>query len=601
VSETARRYLRLLRLLSDARRGELSILVVLWTVIAVLPAATAASTAYVIMAAQEGRYAVPLLLLSGMLLLGQVAAEAGGVLRVSISAQINGAHRRRLAVLVASGPTMEKLEQSETFDLVRTATADPVDWIEKTPADGALTVLGNLIRYVGLASSAAVLAAWSPWLLPPVVFAALLVRWVTVRQWVTHFQIWSTGIAHSRQYLYWGEVATSAAEGKEIRLFGFGPWLIDQHQHHMHRHLDPVWRDDRRTAGVLLVRFLLTAVPLAAVYIAVVNQAVGGHSDIAIAAAALTAAWSVFTIMGGGGNAVDVEGAMPVVKAADDLGELLRPPATVASAALPDGDLLIRFEQVSFSYPGSASLLLDGLDLEIRPGELLAVVGLNGAGKSTLTKLLCGLYRPTSGRITVNGVDIADIPEWNRAMAVVFQDFVRYPLSLLENIALGCAAEPVDPEEIRAAARIVGIEEMAERLPLGWDTPLDTARTGGVELSGGQWQQVAMARALYAVGAGARVLVLDEPTAHLDVRSEAALFTRLTDAVHDVATVLVTHRLWTVRHSDRIVLVQDGRILEDGHHDGLMARGGEYARMYELQSERFRRGYDDRIAEGEVV
>jgi ATP-binding cassette subfamily B protein len=264
---------------------------------------------------------------------------------------------------------------------------------------------------------------------------------------------------------------------------------------------------------------------------------------------------------------------------------------------------LICFQDVGFRYPGTDPQVLDRLDLEIRPGELLGVVGLNGAGKSTLIKLLAGLYEPTCGRITVDGVDLAevDLAAWRERIAVVFQDFVRYHLSAADNVVLGNAAVARDDRALEAAAGQAGFTDVLDRLPYGWDTPLATSRTGGVDLSGGQWQQVVLARALYAVQTGARVLVLDEPTAHLDVRTEFDVFGRLTAHRQDITVVLITHRLSTVRRADRIVLLDDGRITESGSHDALMALGGQYAAMFDIQAERFRRGYDDRLEEGDLA
>ncbi|MDT0343987.1 ABC transporter ATP-binding protein [Streptomyces litchfieldiae] len=248
--------------------------------------------------------------------------------------------------------------------------------------------------------------------------------------------------------------------------------------------------------------------------------------------------------------------------------------------------------------------MLSGLDLEIRPGELLAVVGLNGAGKATLIKLLCGLYRPTGGAVTADGHDIALLrPEnWRAHVAVAFQDFVRYPLSAGDNVALGQVAGPVPPGEIEAAAREAGLDPVVARLPAGWDTPLSRTVSGGVDLSGGQWQQVVLARVLYAVRRGARILVLDEPTAHLDVRTEFEVFRRLGERRTGASVVLISHRLSTVRGADRIVLLQDGRITESGTHDELVAAGGRaggrYAEMFAIQAARFRRGHQDRLEEG---
>jgi ATP-binding cassette subfamily B protein len=224
---------------------------------------------------------------------------------------------------------------------------------------------------------------------------------------------------------------------------------------------------------------------------------------------------------------------------------------------------------------------------------------MNGAGKSTLTKLLAGLYEPTSGTIRADGRDIAEIgyTAWRRELAIVFQDFVRYPLSARENVALGAH---LDQQLLDSAAREAGFDEVLDRLPAGWDTPLSKELAGGVDLSGGQWQQVVLTRAVYAIKRGAKILVLDEPTAHLDVRTEFEVFERLTRLARDATVILISHRLSTVRQADRIVLLGNGRIAESGSHEELLGRGGDYAAMFTVQAERFQSGYDDRVEEGEL-
>lgn len=593
MRQRIRERIALLRYLRYAHPVPRAAFVVLRVLEALVPAATALATAYVIAAAQGGNLAGPLALLGGILLAGQALDQAGQTLRLVLAGQIDGAHRAQLAALTVSGGSLETIERQDVRDLVRTATADPRDWIEKTPSDGALAEVEAATRYVGLVSSVGVLALWSPWLIIPLVAAAVLVRAITAMRWVEHYQVWARNLVDSRRYLYWGEISTSVAEAKEIRVFGFSEWLIGQHQHHMSLHLGPVWDDDRRAAKAWILRFVITVVPLAAVYFVVASGTGEGGRTVAAAAATFTAAWSLFTLMGGTATIIDAEGAKPVVRASEKLAAEMAAVRVPASRRPLEEPPLIRFDKVGFHYPGTSRPVLDGLDLELRPGELVALVGLNGAGKSTLTKLLAGLYAPACGRITANGIDIAEVDAWQDQLSIVFQDFLRYPFSLADNIAFGRPGRPVVDDDIRAAAREAGLEDVVGRLPQKWDTMLDRTRAGGVDLSGGQWQQVALARALYSVRRGAQVLVLDEPTAHLDVRTEFELFGRLTKAAHGLCALLITHRLWTVQHVDRIALLSDGRIAECGSHADLMAAGGRYAEMFELQAKRFRRGADD--------
>jgi ATP-binding cassette subfamily B protein len=255
-----------------------------------------------------------------------------------------------------------------------------------------------------------------------------------------------------------------------------------------------------------------------------------------------------------------------------------RPPATAPT---------IRFESVSFSYPGDPDRpVLKDLTLTLHAGETVALVGRNGTGKTTLVRLLAGLYQPTAGRITVDGVDLAelDLAAWRSSVAAVFQEHVRYPASAGDNVALAAPEALADREGVVAALRKAGADEA---LPAGLDGSLWREGSAGRDLAGGQWQRIAVARAVFAVEDGRRVLVLDEPTASLDVRAEATFHESIVSAVDGATVLLISHRLSTVRPADRIVLLRDGRIVEQGGHRELMARDSEYRRLYLLQARRF--------------
>jgi ABC-type multidrug transport system fused ATPase/permease subunit len=231
--------------------------------------------------------------------------------------------------------------------------------------------------------------------------------------------------------------------------------------------------------------------------------------------------------------------------------------------------------------------VLDGFDLTIPAGRSLAIVGLNGAGKTTLAKLLCRMYDPTAGAVVVDGVDLRefDLGSWRSRIAAVFQDFVRYELSVRENVAPAGASDV----DVRDALEMARANDLA-----GLDVTLSRAYAGGTELSGGQWQRVALARALCAVRLGAGVVILDEPTAQLDVRGEVEIFDRLLAATRGCTTILISHRFSTVRHADRICVVEAGRVVELGTHDELISSGGRYKTMFELQASRF--GEPDEIS-----
>ena len=230
--------------------------------------------------------------------------------------------------------------------------------------------------------------------------------------------------------------------------------------------------------------------------------------------------------------------------------------------------------------------MLDHFDLTIPAGSSLAIVGQNGAGKTTLAKLLCRLYDPQSGGIEIDGADLRDLPldAWRERVTAVFQDFTRFELPLRDNVAPAGAPDDV----VKRALAAAGASNLA-----GLDTVLARGYEGGTDLSGGQWQRVALARALCAVELGARVVLLDEPTAQLDVRGEAEIFDRILAATRQCTTILISHRFSTVRHADRICVLEKGRVVELGTHDELMAAGGRYKTMFDLQAQRFSAGEDE--------
>jgi ATP-binding cassette subfamily B protein len=232
--------------------------------------------------------------------------------------------------------------------------------------------------------------------------------------------------------------------------------------------------------------------------------------------------------------------------------------------------------------------VLDDFTLELPPGRTLALVGPNGAGKTTLIKLLAGLYTPTGGRVVVDGQDLADLDPaaWRRRLTVVFQDFLKYPASVADNVALSAPEYLADRAGVEEAIR-AGDAGFVTDLAGGVDTSLWRAGADGTELSGGQWQRLAIARALFAVGHGRGLVVLDEPTAHLDVLAEATFYRHVVDTVGQATVVLISHRLSTVRPADHIVLLRDGCVAEQGSHDQLMDLDGEYRRTFLLQASRF--------------
>ena len=551
----------------------------------------------------------PAIMFAAVLLVGYVAESAITPLGYLVTGRIDGAVRADVARLAAGARRIDVLEGAAAQGLIREVSADRSRGVDATTASGAIAQLRWLARLLGVAASCAVLVGFGWWwLIPLVAGPAVLGQHLRAGHHAELARRWRLAIKGELHADVWRRAAISPAEGKDVRVFGFADWMVRRMQHYIKEANEPFWSYVLRAAADERRQWLLVVVSLVPAYGMVSLSAADGDTTVAAQTAVFAAAWSVFVALADSEDGYDIAGGLRVLSAtarlrrllaADPAGPAGRQPVPVFGKRPPT----VRFEGVSFRYPDSERLVLDELDLEIRPGELVALVGMNGAGKSTLIKLLAGLYAPTSGRITVDGRELTEAghPEWRRRISFVFQDFVRYHLSARDNVRLGHAWCDQDQATLDRAARDAGFDRLVERLPAGWDTPLARSRDGGVDLSGGQWQQVVLARAMYAVHMGAGLLVLDEPTAHLDVRTEFDVFDRLARIRGETSTLLISHRLSTVRQSDRILLLDGGRVTESGTHDELMALGGTYAEMFTIQAQRFNTGYDDRIEEGDVA
>ncbi|WP_460526600.1 ABC transporter ATP-binding protein [Flindersiella endophytica] len=384
-----------------------------------------------------------------------------------------------------------------------------------------------------------------------------------------------------------------AAAPKEIRVFGLADWLGTRYLAQLTAVFQPLWRlRNRNTLRSSAVYAVHVGVLVGAVVLA---GRAGADGQLSLAAlvsvvpAVLRVGMSEATA-----QATWVRRAQAALRTARSLPAAIADrhpdPLTGSESTAPPESAAIRFDNVGFRYPGQDHDVLHELDLELAPGEAVALVGANGAGKSTLVKLLAGCYQPTSGRILVGDVDLATLdPErlqaWQHRIAAIVQDFVRFPLSAGDNVALG--APSADRGGLTRVSERASIEDLVDRLGSGWETVLDKTFEGGTDLSGGEWQRIALARALFAVEAGAEVLVLDEPAAALDVRAEATLVDRYLELTAGVTSLIISHRFSVVRDAHRICVLEAGRIVEQGSHVELLAAGGRYATMFRLQAERY--------------
>jgi ATP-binding cassette subfamily B protein len=447
------------------------------------------------------------------------------------------------------------------------------------------------VLYLRLWGTAAlvVLASWSWWVALVVLVAtlALNLTWSAYSQQIFEDMFRDRRRRRARWYR---SLLIEQDNAKEVRLFGLTTFGLERFSDSWRQAITDLWRGRRAKQRPIIVANLAI---LTAYVVALVALAHGAWTG-AVGTAALLASAQALTQVEGLGMLGDMQ--TMVIRQQTlllDLEELARrlpaPPQIPAATRTTGTASAVAFRDVRFTYPGRTAPTFDGLTLEIEPGTSIAVVGVNGAGKSTLIKLLCGLHRPDSGRVLVDGGDPGSDDHLRRRVAVIFQDFVRYHLTLRENVGMAMLADHREDDVATVVPRALHDatgDPVLARVG-GWDRVLSAEYAGGTDLSGGQWQRVALARALAAVDAGAGVLVLDEPTAALDVRAEAELFDNFLSVTRGLTTILVSHRLSSVRHADRIVVLDGGRIVEDGTHRELLAAGNGYARMFTLQAERF--------------
>ncbi|WP_327635510.1 ABC transporter ATP-binding protein/permease [Kribbella sp. NBC_00482] len=484
---------------------------------------------------------------------------------------------------------IEHLEDSEVLDVQERAKGK--GGFHLAQGLGQLPwLIASRVTLVGSAVIVGVMFAW--WVAAMLVAVTILLEWYGGRLIEREVDVWWGNTEEQRRANYLFNLGMRDAP-KELRVFGLHNWLVQRYVREWTAGYRPVWARRKRNAWWSLLIGGVHLIANAIAILAVGRAAYNGTLPLTQVATTLPAILAIGQANNGYGVA-QVRRGLSAYRAMRDLSATIdeRHPEPVATTkhrieTMPARE--IRFEKVSFHYPGSDLAVLRDLDLTIRAREALALVGVNGAGKSTLVKLLGGAYKPTSGRILVDGVDLAelDLAVWQRRVAAIVQDFLRFPLSVTDNVVFGAVERADDELTLAKVARESGIDEVVRRLPKGWDTVLDKTFDGGVDLSGGEWQRVALARALFAVHAGAGVLVLDEPAAALDVRAEAELVERYLELTSGVASLIISHRFSVVRNADRICVLSDGRIVEDGTHEELLVKDGEYAGMFRLQAERY--------------
>jgi ATP-binding cassette subfamily B protein len=424
---------------------------------------------------------------------------------------------------------------------------------------------------------------------------ALIVVWVGVRRplrrlVLARVHMFRRATQTLRRSWYLFGLAGRAPHAKEVRTFGLADWLIEGYRSSYLAAMAQSWSQQR----ALTRRVLLLCLPVLLAYVLVAGSlgwsAYHHTIDLRTLAVMLPMLPATMNVGSISINDYRIEAMLTALPDLDSLTAQLREQASLTGTTVTAPAGAIRFERVSFRYPEGDRDVLSGLELELAEGRSLALVGVNGAGKTTLVSLLARMRDPTGGRITVGGVPLTDLPAelWQRRVAVVYQDFTRLPLTARENITMNLNGAPDDPAAIEVAVRRSGSAEVIDGLPAGLDTILSPQYGGGQDLSGGQWQRLALARALYAIEQGATVLILDEPTAHLDVRAEAAFYDRFLRITAGVTSVVISHRFSTVRRADRIAVLDGGHITESGSHDELIAEGGTYARMFHQQAARFR-------------
>jgi len=480
---------------------------------------------------------------------------------------------------------LTQFEDSEFYDKLtrarREASSRPLSLVMRT--------FGLLQNAISLVSFGGLLIRFSPWAVVLLILAGLPAFVAEAKFSGEAFRLFRWRAPESRMQIYLESVLAREDNAKEVKLFELGPRLLDRYREIFTR----LYREDRH----LTLRrdgwgFGLGLVGTATLY--------GGYAWIAAETVlgAMTVGQMTMYLMLFRQGQTAVSAALSAISGLyednlylSNLFEYLEQPVGSSHGHLkqgPDPGDGIRFENVEFTYPGASSPALADIDLHVHPGESLALVGQNGSGKTTLIKLLTRLYQPTKGRILLDGLDLN---EWDEStlrqrIGVIFQDFARYQMLVGENIGAGDVRAFDDEARWRSAAAQGLAAEFVDTLPAGYHTQLGKWFKDGRELSGGQWQKIALARAFMRNEAD--ILVLDEPTAAIDAGAEAEVFEHFRELTRNRIAIVISHRFSTVRMTDQILVLEEGRIVERGSHESLMTAAGRYAKLFSLQARGYR-------------
>jgi ATP-binding cassette subfamily B protein len=571
-----------------------------WVVLllrAALPALVAVATGTLIGAVQDGRaLGAPLVLVGITFVAMQVLPPMHTVIGANLGSRFANWLNEQLMETTLTPPGIGHLERGDlTNDL--TAARDFDLGLTGPPMSMNMDfIAGGLTMLLGGVGAALVLVGFTWWAAPLVLVAWGSTHWLLRESGIWRDRLTDEVRTAQRHTDYAYRMAVDPPAAKEVRLFGLAPWVIERFTTNRRRLHDLQYAATRLRERSVALSLLIVLAANALVFWVLATRAYDGRLALGSVVIFAQAAVGASSIAFGGlswaldGAAAPVAAVLRLRPAMAAAGALS--PGHVAAATMPARE--IRFRDVTFTYPNGLTPVLEHFDLTIPAGSSLAIVGQNGAGKTTLAKLLCRLYDPQSGAIEVDGVDLRDfdVAAWRSRVTAVFQDFLRLELPLRDNVAPSGASD----DAVRSALEQAGASSLASL-----ETVLARGYTGGTDLSGGQWQRVALARALAAIQLGAGVVLLDEPTAQLDVRGEAEIFERILAATRHATTILISHRFSTVRQADRICVLEHGRVVELGTHDELMALGGRYQTMFDLQAQRFNAAEDEEGKQYDVL